>query len=124
MAQNVIDGTLVTWSPDDLDAALAGGFLILDVRREREFAAGHLPGALHVPHTEVRERIDEIVAAADGRPIRVLCRSGFRSYLAHRVLVAHGLDSASLDGGWLSLLAARPDAPVEQGSRILQEVGS
>jgi NADPH-dependent 2,4-dienoyl-CoA reductase/sulfur reductase-like enzyme/rhodanese-related sulfurtransferase len=124
MAQNVIDGTLVTWSPGDLDAVLGGGSLILDVRSGREFAQGHLPGALNVAHTHVREHIDEIIAAADGRPVKVMCRSGFRSYLAHRVLVSHGLDSASLDGGWLSLVAARPDAPVEVGSRILEEVGS
>jgi NADPH-dependent 2,4-dienoyl-CoA reductase/sulfur reductase-like enzyme/rhodanese-related sulfurtransferase len=124
MAQNVIDGTLVTWSPDDLDAVLGGGSLILDVRSGREFAQGHLPGALNMPHTHVREHIDEIIAAADGRPVKVMCRSGFRSYLAHRVLTAHGLDSASLDGGWLSLMAARPDAPVELGSRIAEEVGS
>jgi NADPH-dependent 2,4-dienoyl-CoA reductase/sulfur reductase-like enzyme/rhodanese-related sulfurtransferase len=124
MAQNVIDGTLVTWSPDDLDAVLGGGSLVLDVRRPGEFAQGHLPGAMNIPHTEVRDHIDEIIEAADGRPVKVLCRSGFRSYLAHRVLVAHGLDSASLDGGWLSLMAARPDAPVELGSRIAEEVGS
>jgi NADPH-dependent 2,4-dienoyl-CoA reductase/sulfur reductase-like enzyme/rhodanese-related sulfurtransferase len=124
MAQNVIDGTLVTWSPDDLDAVLGGGSLVLDVRRPGEFAQGHLPGAMNIPHTEVRDHIDEIIAAADGRPVKVMCRSGFRSYLAHRVLTAHGLDSASLDGGWLSLMAARPDAPVELGSRIAEEVGS
>jgi len=73
---------------------------------------GHLPGSLNVPHTELRDRIDEVLAAADGRPVRVLCASGFRSYLAHRVLTAHGLDSASLDGGLTTLRAARPDAPI------------
>jgi rhodanese-related sulfurtransferase len=124
MAQNVLDGTLAIWSPSDLDTVLAGGALVLDVRSGREFAQGHLPGAINIAHTHVRERIDEIIEAADGRPVRTLCRSGFRSYLAHRVLVAHGLDSASLDGGWLSLMAARPDAPVVERSRMTAEVAS
>ncbi len=124
MAQNVLDGTLVTWSPEDLDTVLDGGHLLLDVRSGREFAQGHLPGALCIPHTHVREHIDEIIAAAAGRPVAIMCRTGFRSYLAHRVLAAHGLESASLDGGWVSLLAARPDAPVVVGSRIPAEVGS
>jgi rhodanese-related sulfurtransferase len=53
-----------------------------------------------------------VVEAAAGRPVRALCASGFRSYLAHRVLTAHGLDSASLDGGLTTLLSARPDAPI------------
>ena len=38
------------------------------------------------------------------QPSWAICQSGFRSYLAHRVLTAAGLDSASLDGGltWTS----------------------
>ena len=85
---------------------------MLDVRSPKEFDLGHLPGSMNVAHTELRDRIDEVLAAADGRPVRVLCASGFRSYLAHRVLTAHGLDSASLDGGLTTLRAARPDAPI------------
>lgn len=115
MAQNLLDGTLRTWSPADLDAVTDGSALVLDVRNGREYAEGHLRGSLHVPHTELRERLGEVVVAAAGRPVRVMCASGFRSYLAHRVLVAAGLDSASLDGGMQSLLAARPDLVLEDG---------
>ncbi len=108
VAQNVLDGTLALWYPDDLDKVLDSA-LVLDVRSRGEFASGHLPGALNVPHTELRDRLDEVRAAADGRPVRVHCASGFRSYLAHRVLVQAGLDSANLSGGMLTLSAARPD---------------
>ena len=76
---------------------------------ERTYAAGHLPGGLNVPHTELRGRLDEVVAAAAGRPVRVHCASGFRSYLAHRVLDHAGIDSANLSGGLLTLQATRPD---------------
>lgn len=108
VAQNVLDGTLRLWYPDDLDKVLDNA-LVLDVRSAREFASGHLPGALNVPHTELRDRLDEVRAAAGGRPVRVHCASGFRSYLAHRVLAQAGLDSANLSGGLLTLRAARPD---------------
>lgn len=108
VAQNVLDGTLRLWYPDDLDKVLDSA-LVLDVRSRGEFAAGHLPGALNIPHTELRDRLDEVRAAADGRPVRVHCASGFRSYLAHRVLAQAGLDSANLSGGLLTLRAARPD---------------
>ncbi len=107
LGQNVVDGTLVTWSATDLEEAQASA-LLLDVRGPEEFAAGHLPGALNVAHTDLRGRLAEVVAAAGGRPVRVMCATGFRSYLAHRILVAHGLDSASLDGGLQTLRAARP----------------
>ncbi|MFN8168159.1 MAG: FAD-dependent oxidoreductase [Candidatus Nanopelagicales bacterium] len=115
MAQNLLDGTLRTWSADDLDAVTDGSMLLLDVRSAAEHGAGHLHGSLVVPHTELRARLDEVVAAAAGRPVRVYCASGFRSYLAHRVLAGHGLDSASLDGGLQSLLAARPDLVLDVG---------
>lgn len=116
MAQNVLDGTLRTWSASDLDAVTDGSALVLDVRSPAEHASGHLHGSMNVPHTELRERLDEVVAAADGRPVRVYCASGFRSYLAHRVLAGHGLDSASLNGGLQTLLAARPDLVLDAGA--------
>lgn len=102
---NVLDGTLRLWYADDLDAVLATA-LLLDVRSRAEFAEAHTPGALNIPHTEVRARLGEIEAAAAGRPVRVLCASGVRSHLAHRVLTQAGLDSASLSGGMLTLTAA------------------
>jgi len=108
MAQNVVAGDLALWYPDELDDG-ENDALDLDVRSRGEFARGHLMGALNIPHTKLRDRLADVVAAADGRPVRVLCASGFRSYLAHRVLVQAGLDSASLSGGLTTLLAARPE---------------
>jgi len=108
MAQNVVAGDLALWYPDELDDG-ENDALDLDVRSRREFARGHLTGALNIPHTKLRDRLADVVAAADGRPVRVLCASGFRSYLAHRVLSQAGLDSASLSGGLTTLLAARPE---------------
>ncbi len=108
MAQNVVAGDLVLWYPDELDDG-ENDALDLDVRSRGEFARGHLTGALNIPHTKLRDRLADVVAAADGRPVRVLCASGFRSYLAHRVLSQAGLDSASLSGGLATLLAARPE---------------
>ncbi len=104
MAQNLADGTLRLWYADDVDAVLAAT-LVLDVRSAAEFAGGHVPGALNIPHTELRARLDEVRAAAAGRPVRVMCASGVRSYVAHRVLDGAGFDSATLSGGALTLAA-------------------
>lgn len=114
VAQNVLDGSLRLWYPEELDKVLDTA-LVLDVRTAREHARGHLPGALNVPHTELRERLEEVRTAAGGRPVRVHCASGFRSYLAHRVLDQAGFDSASLSGGLLTLHAARPDVQLVRG---------
>jgi len=116
MGQNLLDGTLVAWTAADLDSALDGSVLLLDVRSAAEYAAGTLSGAINVPHTELRDRMDEVVAAAHGRDVRVFCASGFRSYLAHRVLAGHGLTSATLDGGLMTLAAARRDLALMPGT--------
>lgn len=110
VGQNILDGTLRLWYPHELDEVTASA-LVLDVRSRDEFATGHLPAALNIPHTELRDRLDEVTDAAGGRPVRVLCASGVRSAIAHRVLAQAGFDSASLSGGSLTLRAALgPDA--------------
>ncbi|NNU26745.1 FAD-dependent oxidoreductase [Isoptericola sediminis] len=104
-ASNVLDGTLRIWHVDQLEE-VRRDTLVLDVRSRDEFATGHIPGSLNIPHTELRERLDEVTAAASGHPVRVLCASGVRSNIAHRVLSQAGFDSASLSGGMLTLRAA------------------
>lgn len=100
---NVIDGILKLWYADELDDMTDA--LILDVRSAGEVAGGMIPGALHIPHTELRDRLDEVADAAGGRPVRVMCASGVRSAIAHRVLTQAGYDSASLSGGIITLRA-------------------
>ncbi|MEO7588647.1 MAG: FAD-dependent oxidoreductase [Arachnia sp.] len=105
MACNVLDGTLRLWHASDVDDVLANA-LVLDVRSAEEVAQGCLPGVLNIPHVELRERMGEVRDAAAGRPVRVLCASGVRSYLAQRQLVQAGFDSANLSGGMLTLHAS------------------
>jgi NADPH-dependent 2,4-dienoyl-CoA reductase/sulfur reductase-like enzyme/rhodanese-related sulfurtransferase len=104
VGENVLSGSLTLWYANDLDDVLETA-LVLDVRRDDEWVTGHLPEALHVPHTELRARIDEVREWAAGRPVRVMCASGVRSAIAHRVLTHAGMDSASLSGGILTLRA-------------------
>jgi len=54
---------------------LSEGEVILDVRTPDEFAEGHVPGAINIPHEEVAARFDEI---KDYKKIYIHCRSGNR----------------------------------------------
>jgi NADPH-dependent 2,4-dienoyl-CoA reductase/sulfur reductase-like enzyme/rhodanese-related sulfurtransferase len=101
---NLLNGTLRLWYADDIESVMADQ-LVLDVRSEAEFRTGHVPGALQVAHTDVRDRLDEIRAAAADRPVAVMCAAGVRSYLAHRVLSQEGFDSSMLSGGMRTLTA-------------------
>jgi len=63
--------------------------LILDVRTEREFAAGHLSNAVLIPVQDLQRRLGEL-SARKGDPVLVYCASGNRSTVAAKLLVDAG----------------------------------
>ena len=88
-ASNLRRELMPSITPGQLLEALAGANppLVLDVRTPKEFAAGHLEGAIHIPVEEIRRRLDEIPA---DRPLAVHCGGGYRSYIAQRILTNRG----------------------------------
>jgi phage shock protein E len=58
--------------------------LLLDVRSESEFAAGHLPGAVNVPVSQLAAQVNTL--GDKGRPVVVYCASGVRSTRATSLL--------------------------------------
>lgn len=93
MAQNLLDSETATVQAD----AIPENALLLDVREAEECVAGTLPGALHIPLDQLRERIGELPA---DRPIVAFCQIGLRGYIAERMLRQHGLDAYNLAGGY------------------------
>jgi len=59
--------------------------LVLDVRTPAEFASGHVPGAVNIPHTELPARLDELGSDRD-REVVVYCESGRRAGWAEQAL--------------------------------------
>ena len=62
---------------------LAGQGLVVDVRSTDEHAAGHVPAAIHIPHTRLVDRLGELPA---GVALIVHCRSGARAAAAAALL--------------------------------------
>ena len=76
------------------------GYIILDVRRPDEFAAGHIPNAINVANESIGT--DEIPELPDkGQLIMVYCRSGRRSKEAAEKLVKLGYTNIVEFGGIL-----------------------
>ena len=76
------------------------GYIILDVRRADEFAAGHIPGAINIPNESIGT--DEILQLPDkDQLILVYCRSGRRSKEASQKLVNLGYTNIIEFGGIL-----------------------
>ncbi len=115
MMQNHVQGTLRLWNAADVEWARENA-LIIDVRSSGEFESGHLAEAVNIPHDQIRENLDRITELAAGRPVRVHCASGFRSYLAHRILAQSGFDSANFDGGMLTMKTALPELDLAMGA--------
>jgi hydroxyacylglutathione hydrolase len=67
---------------------------VLDVRTAAEFEAGHVPGALHVPHTRIAVNVDTLPI---DKPLLVYCNSGARSAAAVSMLQRLGLNAIDVN---------------------------
>jgi rhodanese-related sulfurtransferase len=88
-------------------AAVPDEAYLLDVREDEEWAAGHAPGAHHVPMMQIPARLEEIPQDHD---VVVVCRVGGRSAQVVAYLQAAGRDNViNLDGGMVAWArAGRP----------------
>lgn len=96
-AENVLDGDvqLAQWS--EVASFDPSQTILLDVRRPDERAKGQIPGTIHIPLDELRERMGEL---PHDREIVVHCQSGQRSYFACRILSQNGFRVRNLTGGF------------------------
>ena len=106
-AANLLRGDLELWYAEEWPALPANAF-VLDVRSPAEHEHWSLPGSILIPLKQLRERLGEL---PKDRPIYVYCRSGFRSYLAYRVLAQRGFDAQTLSGGELTFRAVHRGSP-------------
>jgi rhodanese-related sulfurtransferase len=121
-AQNVLSGDvqLAQWqevqaisrpagalSPSDpREGGEAGPFFLLDVRRDEERARDFIPGSVHIPLHQLRQRTNELPRDQE---IVVHCQSGQRSYFACRMLSQHGFRVRNLTGSlrtWKTAVSA------------------
>ena len=105
VAHNVLAGELILTGPD----ALTEDMPVLDVRTVGEYAAGHMPNSLNIPHTQLRDRLDEVRSWVDeyvgDQPFVVMCAAGVRSWIGYRIVRHAGFNVTMLSGGIQTLRA-------------------
>lgn len=74
------------------------GYIILDVRTQAEYDQGHIPDAIVIPDTEVKDKAEEMLPDKD-QLILVYCRSGRRSKNAAQILAELGYTNIREFGG-------------------------
>ncbi|MFJ7587492.1 rhodanese-like domain-containing protein [Streptomyces sp. NPDC097617] len=93
-------------TPDQAHERVAAqGAMLLDVREQAEWTAGHAPGAVHVPLSRLVTGTG-LPADAQGRLMLVICRSGHRSQQAAKLLAGHGVEAVDVKGGMSAWTAA------------------
>ena len=107
-----------TVTPEIL-VAIESQALIVDVRTPEEFAAGHYPGAINIPHETILDGLNQLGVTADTAVI-LYCRSGNRSGQAEQVLQEKGFTEARNAGGLEALLSAT----AQQASRPTSALSS
>jgi hydroxyacylglutathione hydrolase len=85
-------------SAADVAGQLArGDIVILDVRGSAERVQGHIPGSVHIPLAELRDRLGEL---GRDQALVAQCQGGARSAVAASLLLARGFtDVQNLRGG-------------------------
>lgn len=106
VASNIMDGLVQTIQWHEVDDFHRNGGLIIDVRDAVELQAGAIPGSVHIPLAEIRERMAEIPSDLE---IAVSCQVGLRGYIAARILTQYGYRVRNVDGGYktYSVMAER-----------------
>ena len=86
---------------------------LLDVREEDEWAAGHVPGATHIPLGQLGARTGELPPDA---AIYVICRSGIRSARVTAALNGAGWRALNVAGGMQDWVAAGRPMVTDSGA--------
>lgn len=83
-------------TPKDFDRMK--GMMLLDVRSDKEYEQGHIPGAVHVPLADIGDKVKKLKKDKD---LVVYCRSGNQSIWAIKRLMGMGYKNLyNLKGGY------------------------
>ena len=83
-------------SPKEFDQKK--GMMILDVRTDKDYGRGHIPGAIHVPLSDIGDKIKKL---KKDKELVVYCENGNRSIWAIKRLMGMGYKNLfNLKGGY------------------------
>jgi hydroxyacylglutathione hydrolase len=84
---------------------------VLDVRGLAEFETGHVPNAMHVPHTRIAVTVDNLPV---DQPLLVYCNSGARAAAAVAMLKRLGFDAIDVNDNFANYRRAKHSLPAPE----------
>ena len=112
LGSNLLRGDIDLCYPEEFPEVV-DRVTVLDTRTQAEYDAWHIPGAVLMPYTEIRQRLDEIPR---DKPVYTYCRSGFRSYIAYCVLRQNGFEGVKFLSGGMMTYHGYHRTPLEVGA--------
>ncbi|GAA0732030.1 FAD-dependent oxidoreductase [Clostridium oceanicum] len=101
VASNILNDTFRQVYVTEVRKLVENGACIIDVREKDEYEESHIKGALNIPLSEIRDRLDEI---PKDKPLYLHCRSGQRSYNAVLALQHLGFENVyNVSGGFMGI---------------------
>ena len=101
MAENVLNGRVKFVSPFSGEwEQMAAEAMIIDVRPPEMFEKGHLPHAINIPQTAIRNNLSSI---PQDKPVVLYCNRSIRAYVAAALLNNRGFDNIYVLSGGLYL---------------------
>lgn len=101
IGSNLLDGNYKQVNVDQVRSLVENNDMIIDVREPSEYKRGYIKGAINIPLSQLRERLDEI---PKDKPVYIHCRSGQRSYNAVLALQNLGYTNVvNITGSFLGL---------------------
>lgn len=79
--------------------------LVLDVRDEKEYRAGHIVDAINIPYAKLKDRLPDLEKYRE-RPIIVICKIGQHSGAASKILKGEEFEAYRVTGGMSEWSAA------------------
>lgn len=90
----------------------------IDVRKETEFAEGHVKGAVNIPLTSLADTA-MIAGLDDGQNLYVYCAGGYRSVIASSLIKKQGIHNLrNIAGGW-GKIKEEKKIPAEKDASVL-----
>ncbi|MBF0714819.1 FAD-dependent oxidoreductase [Gemelliphila palaticanis] len=101
VACNILNGSFKQVRTSKVRELVESGAYIIDSRERVEYEAGHIKGAVNIPLSEFRDRLDEI---PKDRPVYIHCLSSQRSYYMVEELTLRGWDKVyNIQGSFLGI---------------------
>ncbi len=99
--------SIIEISVEELEAALASGVRLIDVRETDEYEGGHVAGAIHIALGTVPDNVAAFQPGSEGDgPTYVICKSGGRSMRACEFLAQQGVEAVNVAGGTMEWIVS------------------